>query len=198
MNKEIETQEAILCAACKEFLQKGFHNATLRHIAAEAEVTTGAIYFFFQNKEDLFIHILRPLFDDIQRVLEERFVEYQNQAKQRRFSTQAQDFEEAMDILQIMLHHKEAMQIILDNRDQPYVVEKMDQLVELVEAHSRDFIEISGIDIESSVLHWIAHLQVERFTYIFEHCKDFTNAQRELKAMVQFIRGGFFALLESS
>lgn len=198
MIKELETKDAILSAACNEFLQKGFHNASLRHIAAEAKVTTGAIYFFFKNKEDLFIHLLRPLFDEIHSVMKDNYIRYQKLVKQSNILSQDKDFEEAISILKIMFRHKDAMQIILENRDQPYVVEKIDELVDVVEAHSREFIKRYNIEIESSVLHWIAHLQIERFTYIFEHCKDFSNAQQELKAMVKFIRGGFFALLDSS
>lgn len=42
----------------KEFLRKGYAKASLRTISAAANVTTGAIYFFFLNKEEFFKSIL--------------------------------------------------------------------------------------------------------------------------------------------
>ncbi|MCP1103204.1 AcrR family transcriptional regulator [Aequitasia blattaphilus] len=45
---------AILEAGQKEFLKYGFEKATLRRIAAAAQVTTGAIYTYFPDKAALF------------------------------------------------------------------------------------------------------------------------------------------------
>lgn len=48
----------LLASGKKHFLEKGFENASLRKICAEAGVSTGALYFFFDNKEDLFCQIV--------------------------------------------------------------------------------------------------------------------------------------------
>ena len=53
------TLEKIQEAARAEFLDKGFQGASLRQIVKNAGVTTGAVYFFFQNKEDLFAQIVQ-------------------------------------------------------------------------------------------------------------------------------------------
>ena len=44
----------ILSAAIQEFLEKGFTSASLRNIAKKAGVTTGALYGYYDSKEDLF------------------------------------------------------------------------------------------------------------------------------------------------
>ena len=49
-----ETKKKILESAKKEFLEKGFMNASLRTIAANAELTTGAMYRHFKDKNALF------------------------------------------------------------------------------------------------------------------------------------------------
>ena len=49
-----ESRERLIECAKKEFLEKGFAKASLRQIAAEAGLTTGAVYFFFKDKDDLF------------------------------------------------------------------------------------------------------------------------------------------------
>ena len=49
-----ETKDKILKSAKIEFLEKGFVNASLRTIAANAGLTTGAMYRHFKDKDDLF------------------------------------------------------------------------------------------------------------------------------------------------
>lgn len=57
-----ETKEAILSAAAEEFYECGYEKASLRHICSMAGVTTGAVYCFFDSKEDLLINVLLPIF----------------------------------------------------------------------------------------------------------------------------------------
>lgn len=51
MKEEKETKERLLISAKKEFVEKGYLQASLRNICKNAGVTTGALYFFFQDKE---------------------------------------------------------------------------------------------------------------------------------------------------
>ena len=52
--KAKSTLERIHEAAAADFLQRGFRKATLRDIARSAGVTTGALYGYYDSKEDLF------------------------------------------------------------------------------------------------------------------------------------------------
>lgn len=49
-----QTRRQILAAARRAFLARGVSSTTLEHIAQEAGVTRGAIYWHFANKEELF------------------------------------------------------------------------------------------------------------------------------------------------
>ena len=51
---ERSTRDRILAAAKEEFLSKGYQGAGLREIAKKAGVTTGALYGYFKNKEEVF------------------------------------------------------------------------------------------------------------------------------------------------
>ncbi len=53
MDDSKETKERLLESALAEFSEKGYMKASLRKICAGAGVTTGALYFFFNDKEDL-------------------------------------------------------------------------------------------------------------------------------------------------
>jgi TetR/AcrR family transcriptional regulator, acrAB operon repressor len=48
------TRQRIIDAARAVFLTRGVSRSTLEHIAAEADVTRGAVYWHFKNKTDIF------------------------------------------------------------------------------------------------------------------------------------------------
>lgn len=51
----------ILDAATQVFAAKGFHGATIRQIAQQAEIADGTIYIYFKTKTDLLLGILSRL-----------------------------------------------------------------------------------------------------------------------------------------
>ena len=53
-----ETRKELLKCAKEEFMDKGFMGASLRNICQKAGVTTGALYFFFKDKDDLFCNVV--------------------------------------------------------------------------------------------------------------------------------------------
>ena len=59
----IETKKKLLESAKKEFLEKGFMNASLRTIAANAGVTTGAMYRHFKDKDAFFCALVDDAID---------------------------------------------------------------------------------------------------------------------------------------
>ncbi len=50
-------RETILKTARKLFLQHGFNGVSIRMIASGADLTTGAVYFHFKNKKDIYTTI---------------------------------------------------------------------------------------------------------------------------------------------
>jgi len=56
--KDKVSRAHILDAAERVFGEKGFHGATLKEVADEAEFSVGALYAFFAGKDDLFAQVL--------------------------------------------------------------------------------------------------------------------------------------------
>jgi TetR/AcrR family fatty acid metabolism transcriptional regulator len=52
-----EKRQRILDAALKVFATRGFYNARVSEVAAEAGVADGTIYLYFENKDDLLISL---------------------------------------------------------------------------------------------------------------------------------------------
>jgi AcrR family transcriptional regulator len=55
-------KEAIVEAAARIFAEKGFAGASNREIAREAGISPGLIYWYFRDKDELFMAVLRRLF----------------------------------------------------------------------------------------------------------------------------------------
>lgn len=70
MSKPIEgVSEKIETCAKKEFLDKGYVDASLRTIAAEAGTTTGSIYSRYGEKRAFFRHLWNRQQKNLQRYL---------------------------------------------------------------------------------------------------------------------------------
>lgn len=54
-----QTRGLLLAAAARVFAQRGFAGASLEEIAELAGYTTGALYYHFANKDQLFLELLR-------------------------------------------------------------------------------------------------------------------------------------------
>jgi AcrR family transcriptional regulator len=59
----VSTRNALVAAAARVFLRHGFQGASLRAIASEAGLTTGAVYSNFDGKADLFLAVLEEKID---------------------------------------------------------------------------------------------------------------------------------------
>ena len=55
--KKDAKRTAMMQAAVRVFAAKGYHAATVRDIVSEADVAIGTFYFYFPDKETLFVHL---------------------------------------------------------------------------------------------------------------------------------------------
>lgn len=70
MKQDRNTEQNIILAAQKIFQGKGFKEATMRDIAAEAQVNMAMLHYYFRSKENLFFLVL----DEAFRLLVEKIV----------------------------------------------------------------------------------------------------------------------------
>ncbi|MGK2880469.1 MAG: TetR/AcrR family transcriptional regulator [Mycobacterium sp.] len=59
----------VIDAALSLFAEHGVHATSLQMIADELVVTKAAVYYQFQSKDDIVMAVVRPIFDDIARVV---------------------------------------------------------------------------------------------------------------------------------
>lgn len=60
--KAKNTKKAILRSAKKLFVERGYKGAIVREIAAHAGVTTGALYKYYNSKDEIILDLFRDVF----------------------------------------------------------------------------------------------------------------------------------------
>ena len=90
------TIDAILAASQKEFLTYGYEKASVRRIAREAEVTTGAIYVHFSGKEALFDALTKEVTDRFLEMYRKSYEEFNFLPLEQQFPLLKPQFEEAI------------------------------------------------------------------------------------------------------
>ena len=61
--KKDAKRTAMMQTAVRVFAEKGYHAATIRDIVSEANVAIGTFYFYFPDKETLFLHLYEETAD---------------------------------------------------------------------------------------------------------------------------------------
>ena len=64
-NKDHSLDSKIIDAAKSEFLLHGFRNASLHKICQNAEITTGALYTRYKNKDALFLSLVQNFISEV-------------------------------------------------------------------------------------------------------------------------------------
>jgi len=70
-NVNPERKRKILDAARREFVRRGFESASLNEIVKEAEISKGSLYYYFEDKTDLFLTVFDHLSESVVRKFEE-------------------------------------------------------------------------------------------------------------------------------
>jgi len=65
INKDINTENKILCAARKIFIKKGREGARMQEIADEAGVNKAMVHYYFRNKETIYLTICEKLLTEL-------------------------------------------------------------------------------------------------------------------------------------
>lgn len=73
-----QTREALLHTAMQLYAEEGIHAVSLKQIAAACEVTHGALYWHFRNRDDL----LQQLYLAAEKPYETQYIEQRQSAKQ--------------------------------------------------------------------------------------------------------------------
>ena len=68
-NLKPERSKKILAVARSEFSTNGYENASLNVIIQNSKISKGSLYYYFEDKEDLYIAVLNDAFEELAQVV---------------------------------------------------------------------------------------------------------------------------------
>lgn len=201
MKDEKETKAKLLASARAEFLEKGYTQASLRNICKNAGVTTGALYFFFKDKEDLFASLVEEPLHGLYGIMKEHYDE-EMQLTERGIADRggaAEDLASAKEAIHYMYRYYDEFQLLLTKCQGSRFEQCIDQFVEITERHYRamadKFTEIlGGKRMEDYMVHWMAHMQIDTFAHMLTHESSEEAALSYMEDTVRFMISGWMGM----
>lgn len=200
MGEDKETREKLLDSAKQEFLEKGYMKASLRTICKNAGVTTGALYFFFQDKEDLLKHLVEePLKGLISRVESHFSEEMSMEEVVISIHDDSSDIKAAKEIVHFMYQHYDIFQILLTKSQGSAYEDIVSWFADGIEEHydrmAKRMTEKFGIQKpEHYMIHWLSHIQIDAFIHLLTHEQDEEKAVRQIEEIVIYLLSGWNGL----
>jgi Transcriptional regulator len=205
LKNENETKEKLLISAKKEFLEKGYMKSSLRSICKEAGVTTGALYFFFKDKEDLFSSLvdqpLNMLFEMINHYYkkglesEEVMIEVLN-------GNYEEDLMASRTVIAFFYQYYEEFMLLIQKSQGSKYENCFDEFIALAERHYRlladEFSKAKGQKkIDDHIIHWISHMQIESVVHMLVHEKSEVEAVKNYETVTRYLIAGWMSLFKN-
>lgn len=200
MPDEKATREKLLESAKKEFLEKGYMKASLRTICKNAGVTTGALYFFFENKEDLLSSLAEETLSELMAMLQSHLtVELTSDTKQALNGDASEDVRSAKEIVHYLYQHYDICQILLTKSQGSAYENIADRFVDAFEQHYDKLTEQVSAKLgagkpDQYILHWMSHMQIDAFTHLLTHEREEEKALRYIEKVVSYLVAGWAGL----
>ena len=203
VTKPIEgVSEKILACAKKEFLEKGYSEASLRTIAAKADTTTGSIYSRFRDKEGLFGAIVEPAADGLIQIflkIQEEFhaVKAEDQPRlMEKYVSSGMD-----EMLDYVYERFEEFQLLLDASYGTRYQDFVEQLVDIETEYTYKYMEATkflqdGSEITEEFVHITARAMFDSMFEVVRHHMDRETARKYIHMLEQYHYGGWGALIK--
>lgn len=202
MAKQIEgVAERIIAAAKREFLDKGYVDASLRTIAAEADTSTNSIYVRFGDKEGLFSAIVEPVLHD----MVEQFIRIQENFHHMRPDEQAEQMPKYADggtaeLVDYMYAHLDEFRLLLDASYGTRFHRFVDELVRIEVEYTYKYMEAVGYPaqfgdaVTQKLLHIVTTSRFESIFEIIRHGMSREEASEYIALLSRYHRTGFLEI----
>lgn len=203
MKKSQETKNNLLASAKTEFLEKGYMQASLRNICKNAGVTTGALYFFFEDKEDLFASLVEEPLNGLYTTMKEHYLDEKEQADSGEVLMHdiSQDIEIARQVIGYMYRYHDEFELLLEKSQGSRFENFVDRFVEISEEHFRVMADVMAKQIgrepvEDYIIHWLTHLLIDMFMHMMTHETSEKDAVKYIETMVRYLIAGWMDMFD--
>lgn len=179
----------LLISAKRAFLEKGFEGATLRKICSDAGVTTGAVYFFFHSKEEIFDTLVKSTVKQIENLC--------NSLMADELDTPSIGIENEKKLIAFLYAHKEEILLLTEkSKGTKYENYKNYVLQWLETAFGRFFEAYCPEEIDYELIHILAEMRLKGYLEIIAGEYDMEQMLNLSEKIGIYAHGGFNQLLQ--
>ncbi len=205
MGEDKDTRERLLESAKAEFAEKGYMKASLRKICANAGVTTGALYFFFKDKEDLFAAIVGQPLEGLKEIIIQHFANERDILTSFDISEMKEHIDGGHDeIATVLIHHLysnyDAFTLILTKSQGSKYEGCVDEIVEMTDNVYSAMAEnmanmLPNMRVNTYMRHWLTHMMIDAFIHLLTHERDEQKALSNMRKILNFLVKGWVDMI---
>jgi AcrR family transcriptional regulator len=190
-----EIKNNIVSAALDEFEEKGFNDASIRTIAKNAGIATGNLYRYFAGKEELFMHIMNPVFERFSGLI---FSEFKADANNLPALTDVVD-----TIMSFYDQYGRELMILLDKSEGSVYQNLKEDLIVLIEKRVKEEVvhklKAEGIIIaDEFIFHVMASMYMEGILRILKQAKGDGSRIRKLISQMLVLNMNNFEVMKEA
>ena len=197
-DSDYKKRDLLIEAAKKEFMVRGYNKASLRTICSNAGVTTGALYFFFENKADLFAAIVDPPIAGLKKIIFEHIKEdSEYMSKVGVVENIEMDHADISDVLTEHIYDNyESFLLVLNSSENTVYENIVDEFVKLTEESIPAMISsLPGYTHDEYMSHWMAHITIDAYIQVIKHETDKEKAKIMLRSIMNYLVKGWIDLV---
>lgn len=203
MGNRLLTQEKILQSAKKEFMEKGYLEASLRNIVKQAGVTTGAFYGCYKSKEELFEALVKEAADGLYDWYLSSHNEYVQKSAEEQLNGMRQVTDDLVpEVVQYVYRHFDAFKLLFCHSAGTRYENYLDRLVDIEAQSSLEFakaLEDAGYVLKVRLSEKLVHiLSSQYFQALYEmvaHDMPLEEAAEYLRVLSDFSYCGWMGML---
>ena len=184
------TRDKLVEAGREAFFQKGYLRSSLRQICASCDLTTGAFYFIFKSKDELFSCILDPVVEAWRKLLES----LNDEEKSGTLTV----FDADRKILSFLLSHRKEVLILVENSDgSPLESFRSDMLSGIMRLYRSFFVRDLGNTPKDTVIRLIIEPRLRMAVSLLREEREEEETEFLISAMAEYAEGGYNKLVEA-
>jgi AcrR family transcriptional regulator len=182
------TKEKLLYHAREEFYEKGYQGASLRRICSAAGVTTGAFYFFFSSKEEIYLQIIDPVISESRRLVETLY--------QRERENVESGVDNDVELMEFEYRYKKEFMILLKKSAGSSRENYMEQIYQMMERYYSDFFAMYvGREPRREIIRMLVQIRIQSNMMILEEGYTMEQTLNMAKIIGCYAEGGFQKLI---
>ena len=198
----IETKKKILDSAMAEFLEKGFMNASLRTIASNAGLTTGAMYRHFKDKDALFCALVDDAIDMATKTVMladvSHHLDFDSLGSKEHFE---EENKQTSDLLNYIFENFDAFTLLLTKSAGSTHEHFQEEICDLYTKNCEQLFnwmyknQVSTKKIDKMTTHFIASTIINAFMEIITHKMSKKAAFQYMENIMEFTRYGMIHMM---